>query len=304
MNSLLHLLLLFQFVYFSFCLLNPMKPLIRFTHNNDKIYIPSSFVLQTPKAIKMSLTENDSIDSLKLDENKLNQKELERIKFIQKLSLEADDLIRQAGLNPEVDDDGSNIYSAKNNEENDDEILSKTKFVTIQDTKWSGQSNVEIVRKSSNNWGDLLSRPGLAFGDVSSFILFSIIGRSQHNENEGILDIFMTAFPFLITWLIFSPFLGTYSRQSTSSMSAIPLAVVPSVLMTTVGGVCIRSIINGYIPSVIFGVVTVITTSILIMSWRALYVKLNGATNDNINENKDAGVLEVFKMIGTLIKRW
>ena len=292
MNYLFSLLLL-QCIHFSACYLNPPR------------YISSHALptVITTKALKMSSSENDSIDKLKLVENKLSPKELERIQYIQKLSLEADNLIRQAGLNPDIDDT-SNIYSAKNSDESDDDILAKTRFVTVQDTKWSGQSNVEIVRKSSNNWGDLISRPIVALGDVSSFILFAIIGRSQHNENEGILDILVTAFPFLITWLIISPFLGTYSRQATSAISAIPLAVIPSVLISTIGGMCIRSLIKGYFPPIIFGVITLVTTSVLIMSWRALYVKLNGGTNDNINENKDAGVFEVFKMVGTLIKRW
>ena len=160
------------------------------------------------------------------------------------------------------------------------------------------------MRKSSNNWGDLINRPFLAVGDISSFILFALIGRAQHGEDGNILDAITTTFPFLITWLLISPLLGAYSRQATSSIGAVPLAVIPSVLLSTIGGVGIRSVIKGYIPPIVFGVVTLIVTSVLIVSWRSLYIKLIGGTNDNANENKDAGFFEVFKMIGTLIKRW
>ena len=160
------------------------------------------------------------------------------------------------------------------------------------------------MRKSSNNWGDLINRPLLAIGDILSFILFALIGRTQHGEVGNIFDVVTTTFPFLITWLIISPLFGAYSRQATSSIGALPLAVIPSLLLSTIGGVGIRSLIKGYIPPMAFGIVTLLVTSVLIISWRSLYIKLFGGTNDNANENKDAGVFEVFKMIGTLIKRW
>ena len=91
---------------------------------NNKYQSPRSFLK----------TDSNDIDNLKIDESKLNPEERERIKFIQKLSLEADDIIRKAGLNPD-NEDTVNSFN-KNDEESDDDILSKTKFVTVADTKW------------------------------------------------------------------------------------------------------------------------------------------------------------------------
>ena len=230
---------------------------------------------------KLFANKND-FDDMGLDESKLSDKEKDRIQFIKKLSLEADEMIKNAGF-------------AQSDEEDE-------RSIEIKDTNWSGQSDVEVSRVSKNNFGDILDRWGLAIGDISAFVVFAAIGRSNHNEDGGLIDTLLTAAPFALSWILISPFLGAYSRQATSALSSLPLGILPSLAVSTISGLAIRAVIKGYTPPIIFAILTFIFPFILLCIWRAVYIKLVGTTSDEANKN--AGVFEVFKMIGTLIKRW
>jgi len=225
-----------------------------------------------------------------LDESKLSEKERERIAMIQKISLEADEMIRNAGIR-------------SNNEDDDDEYnIANGVFVEAKDTNWSGQSDVEISRKSTNSYQDLTDRLGLAFGDISSFLTFAAIGRSNHNEELDILSVLITALPFLMGWLVVSPLVGAYSRTATSSLSSVPFGILPALSVSTLLGLAGRWAIKGYQPPIVFAILAFVFPFVLISLWRVIYIKLFGTTSDG--EDKDAGAFEVFKMIRTLIKRW
>ena len=64
----------------------------------------------------------------------------------------------------------------------------------------------------------------------------------------------------------------------------------------------IRGLIKGSIPPVPFIIVSLIATYVLLSLWRCLYVAAFGGTSDE--EYKKSGFLEIFKMVGSLIKRW
>ena len=106
----------------------------------------------------------DELDELKLDVSKLSKSEQDRLKMIQKLTKEADELATQAGFDLSSDDD----------------IMEKS----VGDTNWSGQSTADSVVASENNWSDLSSRLGLALGDFFALLLFAAIGRSNHEEGH------------------------------------------------------------------------------------------------------------------------
>ena len=104
----------------------------------------------------------DELDSLKLDMNKLSRSEQDRLKMIQQLTSEADELATKAGFDLSSDDD----------------MLEKS----VSDTNWSGQSTMDSVIASENNYNDLTSRLGLAFGDFLALFIFAAIGRNNHEE--------------------------------------------------------------------------------------------------------------------------
>lgn len=230
------------------------------------------------------LYSSDNLDDLKIDESKLSESEKDRIKFINKLSLEADDFIKNAGF-------------SMNGEQEEDEIEK-----TIKETQWSGQSNAEEYTASQNNFKDLTSRLGLAFGDTIALTVFALIGRSNHGEGLDIFSVVITAFPFIISWLLLSPFFGAYNRTATSNQASIGSGLFLPWLISIPSALALRGLSKGIVPPIPFMVVSMIATFALLYGWRTVYIKLFGESSDA--EYKDAGVFEVFKMVGTLVKRW
>lgn len=235
-------------------------------------------------AFQSSSSKGDAeFDALKVDESKLSPSEVERLQFIQKLSLEADEIVKAAGLGIES---------------SDSDMVDRA----IRDTKWSGQSDVEETRLSKNNWSDLVSRKGLAAGDLLALLTFAAIGRSNHGEGLDIASIVTTAAPFVLSWFLVSPFLGSYSRGATSSKGGAPVGLLAGWAVSMPIALGLRGIIKGDVPPTPFIVVSMVATLTILSMWRVLYVSLAGETSDK--EYKSAGAFEVFKMIGTLVKRW
>lgn len=141
--------------------------------------------------------KSEGLDSLKLDETTLSKEELDRLQFIQKLSLEADEMIRSSGLSTDSLD-----------------VDSDEQMQSILETQWSGQSDVEVVTTSSKNYDDIISRKGLATGDLLALILFAAVGRGQHGEGLDLIGTVLTALPFLVSWLLVSPYLGKDHTES------------------------------------------------------------------------------------------
>lgn len=108
--------------------------------------------------VRKADNSKDEYDNIKLDESKLSISEKERLAFIQKLSLEADQMIKDGGIR--VDFGGDDLDKA------------------VTDTQWTGQSDLEITKRSRSNYDDLLSRPLLAVGDVISLLIFASIGNT------------------------------------------------------------------------------------------------------------------------------
>jgi len=230
---------------------------------------------------------NDNLDSLKLDESKISNSEKERLAFIQKLTLEADDIVRTAG------------FSLGDEENDSKEDVEKS----IRDTQWSGQSEMEEFKASSNSFQDVISRPFLALGDVTALVIFASIGRSNHGEGLDIGSALSTAFPFIVGWLAVSPFLGSYSRAATASQSQIAIGLAPGWLLGISSGLVIRGALKGdFPPPTPFIAVSLTATFVLLYLWRSLYIAAFGETSDG--EYRKAGFLEIFKMVGTLLKRW
>lgn len=225
-----------------------------------------------------SLT-SEELDALKLDKNKLSPEDNERLEYIRKVTAEADELAAEAGFRV-------------------DEAVDKP----IEDTNWSGQSSLEITRASSNSWSDLLSRKVLVSGDIIAFLLFAVVGRGRHGEDIDVLDVLITASPFIFSWLAISPFFGAFSREATESKAAVPSKIIAGWAASVPVALAIRGVIKGYIPPTPFIVVSLIATYVSLVLWRLLYVLAFGETSNS--EYRQAGFLEVFKMVGTLIKRW
>ncbi len=166
----------------------------------------------------------------------------------------------------------------------------------------SGQSNVEVSFASENSWSDVKNRLDLAIGDFLALVTFAAIGRNNHDEGLNVFETIGTAMPFLLAWFGVSPFFGTFNRKATASVQSVFLQIVPGWIVTIATAMTIRGVIKGSIPPTPFIIVASVATFLLLSLWRAAYISLVGGTSDE--EYRQSGFLEVFKMIGTLIKRW
>jgi hypothetical protein len=203
------------------------------------------------------------------------------------LTNEADDLARAAGFPM----DYSNLSS-------DDDEQEKS----IEDTQWSGQSDLDIQKETFNNYEDIKNRPVLAVGDVLALLAFSFVGRGNHDEGLDIFGITSTAAPFVLSWLAITPFLGAYSSESTASKGGVPGKLLPGWIVAVPLALALRGALKGYIPPTAFIIVSMVSTLGFISAWRVLYILTFGETGNA--EYRNGGFLEVFKMVGTLVKRW
>mmetsp|Transcript_26847 Transcript_26847/g.25706 ORF Transcript_26847/g.25706 Transcript_26847/m.25706 type:complete len:274 (+) Transcript_26847:199-1020(+) len=248
------------------------------------IYKKNALYIQN-NILNKQMMAKDDYKSMKIDESKLSQEEQDRLKFLQKLSQESDDIIRAAGLS--VDD-----------EEEDVEIVRRP----IKDTQWTGQSDVEESIKSKKNFQDVINRSGLAVGDVGALLVFAGVGRSSHGEGFDLISMLSTAAPFIGSWLLISPFLGSFTRQATSSKGVVFKEIIPGWLVSMPVAIGIRGLLKGAVPPTPFIIVTMISTFVFLSIWRLIYIVLIGETSED--EYKSAGFFEVFKMIKSLVKRW
>ena len=181
--------------------------------------------------------------------------------------------------------------------EDDDEVEKG-----IRETQWSGQSGLDVTTASNNNFGDLQNRPMLVIGDVAALLAFASVGRGNHGESVDLFGSLWTAAPFIASWLAVTPFWGAYSRDATASKGAVPLKLLPGWIVAVPLALGLRGALKGAVPPTPFIIVSMVATLGFTSAWRVIYILALGETSDD--ESRKAGFLEVFKMVGTLVKRW
>lgn len=227
----------------------------------------------------------DKYQSMEVDESKLSPSEVERLAFIRKLTMEADEIIKAAGLSLE-----------------DEELDEKMVQRSVKDTDWSGQSDVEESIRSKNNWSDVTTRKVLAITDISALVTSAAVTRSYLGESVDVIGTLGSSIPFIATWFLLSPFLGTFSRESTESKEGVPKGLLLGwILCTPLTTAALEFLkeVKSTVPSLIF---TQISVFVCLAIWRVIYISLIGETSEK--EYKSAGFFEVFKMIKSLVKRW
>ena len=229
--------------------------------------------------------KKDEYDSMKIDESKLSASEVERLAFIRKLTLEADEIIKAAGF-------------SLNDEELDETVVQRS----IRDTKWSGQSDVEESIRSKNNLNDVSNRKGLATGDAAALVVAAAISRSYLGDSFNLLGSLPLAIPLISSWLLIAPFLGSFSREATSSKSNVPKGLFLGWLVSVPVALAATEIFRDVKSPITDLAIVQFLVLVVLGIWRLLYISLIGETSEE--EYKSAGFFEVFKMIKTLVKRW
>ena len=135
-----------------------------------------------------------------------------------------------------------------------------------------------------------------------ALLSFAAVGRNNHGEGLDMIGIIGTAAPFILSWFVVSPFLGSFSRSATSTKGGAPVGLLAGWVVSMPLALSLRGLYKGEIPPTPFIIVSMVATLAILSIWRVLFVSLNGGTSDK--EFKSAGLFEVFKMVGTLVKRW
>ncbi|CAL5418000.1 unnamed protein product [Camellia sinensis] len=112
----------------------------------------------------------------------------------------------------------------------------------------------------------------LAGGDVLALLLFSAIGRFSHGFSVFDTETLRTADPFIAGWFLSAYFLGGYGEDG-RGMNGWSKAVIAAAKSWSLGipvGLIIRATAVGRIPQPNFILVTMGSTAVLLIGWRAL----------------------------------
>ncbi|OVA09427.1 Protein of unknown function DUF3054 [Macleaya cordata] len=118
-------------------------------------------------------------------------------------------------------------------------------------------------------WGRIALLSG---GDVLAMLLFSAIGRFSHGFPVLDIETLRTADPFIAGWFLSAYFLGGYGDDG-RGMNGRSKAVIAAAKSWAVGiplGIIIRTATLGHIPKVSFMLVTMGSTAVFLIGWRAL----------------------------------
>ncbi|CAA3014406.1 uncharacterized protein LOC105159086 [Olea europaea subsp. europaea] len=180
-------------------------------------------------------------------------------------------------------------------------------------TPFSGEEPISIVGQESvplegviqfekPNSDSRLAKWGrvalLAGGDVAALLLFSAIGRFSHGFSALDFETLKTADPFIAGWFLSAYFLGGYGedgRGMNGQMNAVT-AAAKSWFLGIPLGMIIRAITIGHTPPTNFILVTMGSTAVLLIGWRALLFNILPYNNAKKNDvYKRGSPFELFE---------
>ncbi|KAL5706657.1 hypothetical protein ACHQM5_024798 [Ranunculus cassubicifolius] len=153
-----------------------------------------------------------------------------------------------------------------------------------------------------NKWGRVALLSG---GDVLALLVFSAIGRFSHGFPVFDMETLHTADPFIAGWFLSAYFLGGYASDG-RGMEGSSKAITAAAKSWGVGiplGIIIRAATSGHVPPIQFIAVTMGSTAVLLIGWRALLFTI--LPNDKKNDvYKRGSPFELFELLTSLIRRW
>lgn len=123
-----------------------------------------------------------------------------------------------------------------------------------------------------------LDRPVLSAIDASSLLVFAAVGKASHSAVDGSLDIgavLVTAFPFLLSWFLLSPLVGSYKPEATKDVQSSAIQAAKGWILAVPVGCVLRGVIKGYVPPLPFVIVTLISTLVILSTGRVGYTVLS-----------------------------
>eukprot|EP00195_Chlamydomonas_chlamydogama_P014702 CAMPEP_0202899370 /NCGR_PEP_ID=MMETSP1392-20130828/7622_1 /ASSEMBLY_ACC=CAM_ASM_000868 /TAXON_ID=225041 /ORGANISM="Chlamydomonas chlamydogama, Strain SAG 11-48b" /LENGTH=251 /DNA_ID=CAMNT_0049585535 /DNA_START=22 /DNA_END=777 /DNA_ORIENTATION=- len=173
---------------------------------------------------------------------------------------------------------------------------------------WAGVAAIDRGEADATSTSKALL---LAGGDAAFILLFAVIGRINHGE---LLDVetLNTALPFWIGWFATAPFLGGFGKEAQGSdVGAAAGAAAKCWAAGIPLGLAIRGLSRGYVPPTPFIVVSLATTLVLLVGWRALLAKntappakLSPVAQAAARKDKQGNPFEFMMLLISLVKRW
>ncbi|MCO5597629.1 hypothetical protein L7F22_051710 [Adiantum nelumboides] len=187
---------------------------------------------------------------------------------------------------------------------------SSLQTVFVEDAKVSVEGVAKVDRSvpSPDNpaWGHIAF---LAGGDVLVLFAFAALGRLSHGMSVMDWDALQTADPFIAGWLLGAYLLGGYGPdgQGVNGFGSAVLAAVKSWAVGIPLALVIRSLTSGHVPSHPFIIVSMASTLILLVGWRAtanVVFPNEKFAKDKLTGNKKGSVFELFQLLSSLVRRW
>ena len=152
----------------------------------------------------------------------------------------------------------------------DSGIASSTKTTLIMAFDDDNNENEPDI----SGYASVLSRLDLALLDFISILLFAAVGKASHAPDGSIdfVAVLITAFPFVLSWFLITPLMGSYNRIATEDAIGSLTYTARGWSLAVPVGCALRGLIKGYIPPTSFVIVTMIATLVIIGGARALYV--------------------------------
>jgi len=109
-------------------------------------------------------------------------------------------------------------------------------------------------------------------------LVFAGVGKASHSAVDGSLDVFavlVTAFPFLVSWFLVSPLVGSFTPEATKDVKSAAVQSAKGWILAIPLGCILRGVIKGYVPPLPFVIVTMIATLVILSMGRVGYTVLS-----------------------------
>ncbi|KAG4934287.1 hypothetical protein JHK87_048289 [Glycine soja] len=182
----------------------------------------------------------------------------------------------------------------------------QTVFVTGKDVPLEGVIQFEKPASSPpfEKWGRVAL---LAGADVLALFVFSTIGRYSHGLSVLDLETLRTADPFIAGWFLGAYFLGGFGEDG-RGMNGLSKGVVATAKSWAVGipiGIVIRAATSGHLPNYGFVFVSLGSTAVLLVTFRALLYTILPVDNSKKSDDYRRGSpFELFELLTSLVRRW
>ena len=123
-------------------------------------------------------------------------------------------------------------------------------------------------------------RPGwtpvvLLGGDVLCFLVFAALGRNQHNEAPGVLNVVETAWPFVAGWIVVAPLRGVLAIEPGRPAVAARGVLLAWPLAWPIALVLRAGLQHRDIP-LSFDIVALLVNGAFLLGWRVAFDSMLG----------------------------